>query len=478
MKSGRGDTDRPPRVVEAPARTAWGPREHRRDRLAGAGANAQEVVPRGDREGQHDRADDASRTTPSPRRAGSHASPEHRRAPRDRLFVLEAEHAVEVWPAPRNGHGDGGRGIRDSTTTTGSDELGRRAVRGQRRHGVVRCALDAERLRGRPARPLRLDVRWTPPWSRYETVTPCAAARARSACAGADGVGRHLVRPGDQAGEESARRVLDHGEHPRREARDPSSHAHRRTVGMGRRRAHGADEIVRGHGVRRRVRGQHPAVDGDVPQGAARRATRGGPPSVTPSLRVHVATSTRTPGHALGHPLDGRGEPSGACSHRWSGAAAARTRVREVVIVDVLLDHPVRAPDLRRGSPSTGAPRPASAGGCPARRGRRTAGRCRARAGRRATRRRARPAGRGPRTCPRCRCTSRSAAHPASASFHASSHHPSSVLRLRAPFTPAFIPPIPQASSGRRGVLSQRSTPWESARSAVRSKSSMNTRPR
>jgi len=62
-----------------------------------------------------------------------------------------------------------------------------------------------------------------------------------------------------------------------------------------------------------------------------------------------------------------------------------------------------------------------------------------------------------------------------SASFQTSSHQPSNVLRFKAPLTPAFMPPMPHASSGRRGVFSHRSTPRESARSIVTSKSSMKT---
>jgi hypothetical protein len=41
--------------------------------------------------------------------------------------------------------------------------------------------------------------------------------------------------------------------------------------------------------------------------------------------------------------------------------------------------------------------------------------------------------------------------------LHASTHQPSSVLRLRTPFAAAFMPLVPLASSGGRGVLSQTS---------------------
>lgn len=40
-----------------------------------------------------------------------------------------------------------------------------------------------------------------------------------------------------------------------------------------------------------------------------------------------------------------------------------------------------------------------------------------------------------------------------------SSHQPSRTERLRQPFSAAFIPLVPQASSGRSGLLSQMSQP-------------------
>ena len=41
-----------------------------------------------------------------------------------------------------------------------------------------------------------------------------------------------------------------------------------------------------------------------------------------------------------------------------------------------------------------------------------------------------------------------------------SSHQPSRMLQFSAPLRAAFIPLVPQASSGRRGVFSQTSHPW------------------
>jgi hypothetical protein len=42
-----------------------------------------------------------------------------------------------------------------------------------------------------------------------------------------------------------------------------------------------------------------------------------------------------------------------------------------------------------------------------------------------------------------------------------SSHHPSRIEQFSTPLRAAFSPLVPDASSGRRGVLSQRSTPWQ-----------------
>ena len=44
-----------------------------------------------------------------------------------------------------------------------------------------------------------------------------------------------------------------------------------------------------------------------------------------------------------------------------------------------------------------------------------------------------------------------------------SDHQPSSVERLSPPFTRTFMPLVPLASHGRRGVLIQTSTPWTSS---------------
>src|SRR4029078_4496647 len=52
-----------------------------------------------------------------------------------------------------------------------------------------------------------------------------------------------------------------------------------------------------------------------------------------------------------------------------------------------------------------------------------------------------------------------SQAHP-SFGLYASAHQPSSSDRLIPPLTSTFIPLVPLASHGRRGVLIQTSTPW------------------
>ena len=43
--------------------------------------------------------------------------------------------------------------------------------------------------------------------------------------------------------------------------------------------------------------------------------------------------------------------------------------------------------------------------------------------------------------------------------MHPSIHHPSITLRLGTPLTAAFMPLVPEASSGGCGVLSQTSVP-------------------
>src|SRR5574341_2391145 len=50
-------------------------------------------------------------------------------------------------------------------------------------------------------------------------------------------------------------------------------------------------------------------------------------------------------------------------------------------------------------------------------------------------------------------------AQPLPPSMHPSIHHPSSTLRLGTPLNAAFIPLVPEASSGRSGVFSQTSDP-------------------
>ena len=50
-----------------------------------------------------------------------------------------------------------------------------------------------------------------------------------------------------------------------------------------------------------------------------------------------------------------------------------------------------------------------------------------------------------------------------------SSHQPSRIEQLSAPFRAAFMPDVPHASCGRRGVLSHTSAPWYSARATAMS---------
>ena len=90
----------------------------------------------------------------------------------------------------------------------------------------------------------------------------------------------------------------------------------------------------------------------------------------------------------------------------------------------------------------------------PARAGRRAAP-PRARAGRRAAPPRAR------RRLPSAYSSPRPMAQPTSQpwSRHASANQPSRTLTLSAPLAAAFMPLVPLASSGRRGVLSHTSTP-------------------
>ena len=49
-------------------------------------------------------------------------------------------------------------------------------------------------------------------------------------------------------------------------------------------------------------------------------------------------------------------------------------------------------------------------------------------------------------------------AHPVTPSMQASIHHPSRMLRLSTPLSAAFMPLVPDASSGGKGVLSHRSS--------------------
>src|SRR3569833_4412207 len=60
-----------------------------------------------------------------------------------------------------------------------------------------------------------------------------------------------------------------------------------------------------------------------------------------------------------------------------------------------------------------------------------------------------------------------SIAHPVAPSMQPSIHHPSRIDRLGTPFRAAFIPLVPDASYGRRGVFTHTSTP--AVRAAPRS---------
>jgi hypothetical protein len=59
-------------------------------------------------------------------------------------------------------------------------------------------------------------------------------------------------------------------------------------------------------------------------------------------------------------------------------------------------------------------------------------------------------------------------AQPLSPSY-ISSHQPSSTDRLRPPLMAAFMPEVPQASSGRSGLFSQTSQPGNSVRAMAMS---------
>ena len=50
-----------------------------------------------------------------------------------------------------------------------------------------------------------------------------------------------------------------------------------------------------------------------------------------------------------------------------------------------------------------------------------------------------------------------------------SSHQPSRIEQLSAPLSAAFMPLVPHASWGRRGVFSHTSQPWISARATAMS---------
>ena len=50
-------------------------------------------------------------------------------------------------------------------------------------------------------------------------------------------------------------------------------------------------------------------------------------------------------------------------------------------------------------------------------------------------------------------------AHPVTPSMQPSIHQPSRIDRLGTPFSAAFMPLVPEASYGRRGVFTHTSTP-------------------
>ena len=123
-----------------------------------------------------------------------------------------------------------------------------------------------------------------------------------------------------------------------------------------------------------------------------------------------------------------------------------------------------------RAAVTNGPSEPSCASSCrstrPARRrrrGRRTAGRSRVRAGRTGWSPRADRGG-------RCRGRRRRTRSPSRSwpSKH-SSHQPSRMLQFKAPLSAAFIPLVPHASSGRRGLLSHTSQPWYMVRATAMS---------
>ena len=60
-------------------------------------------------------------------------------------------------------------------------------------------------------------------------------------------------------------------------------------------------------------------------------------------------------------------------------------------------------------------------------------------------------------------------AQPFTPCSHASGHQPSRIEQFSTPFIAAFMPDVPQASSGRIGLFSQTSAPRVSARPSAMS---------
>ena len=157
------------------------------------------------------------------------------------------------------------------------------------------------------------------------------------------------------------------------------------------------------------------------------------------------------PGRA--HPVPSR-PPARARPRSRRPATAAERHGRGVEPEHVVADHPAGQHLAARGSAACAAPSRSSAIGMPVdvavveqrRHGA-------SRAGRRARRPRGRRGGPG-RSTP----SAVGIAQPLCPSY-ISSHQPSSTDRLRQPLRAAFMPDVPQASSGRSGLLSQTSQP-------------------
>ena len=134
---------------------------------------------------------------------------------------------------------------------------------------------------------------------------------------------------------------------------------------------------------------------------------------------------------------------------------------RQIALRDVVHHHAVGVVAPGQGAHGALDAAPSSRGGCPRRRGRSRAARPRSPAPRRGPGRPARPGSRGwrgSRPSPM--------AKPLPPSYP-SAHQPSRIEQLSTPLRMHFWPLVPHASSGRRGVLSQTSTPCTSCRADV-----------